>query len=157
TYRYFYYDALYKDMLPPAPEREAALAELNEERAQREGDSTTELRRGRRMDSHLYFQDLWTTCSLKWFNTNWTPLLVEGLTAPHLVYADVGGQEGSRGSKLEEHRKAVHDLPNWLGGIVYGSQTVPPLAQRQQRGLAPADSPLVQKFEACFPPPTRPR
>src|SRR5262249_25841509 len=113
-YRYFYYDALYKGMLPSCPERESRLAESDKQRAETEGDKSFEVQRGGRMDSVLYFQDLWTTCALKWFNTTWSPHFVERMTAPHLIYPDVGGPQEviHRPDEHEEYGRGVFTLPN---------------------------------------------
>jgi hypothetical protein len=158
TYRYFYYDALYKGIIPSDAERDVHLAEWDEKRAEKEGDKLVELRRGRRMDSALYFQDFWTTCTLKWFNTTWTPLLTERVTAPHLVYADMGGQEGLHLLGMRDgDRQVVRGLSEWLGELVFGARALPPLGQRQKLRPDPEVSPLVRKFEACFPSANRPR
>jgi hypothetical protein len=158
TYRYFYYDALYKGMIPADAERDARLAEWNEQRAEREGDKIIDLCRGRRLDSLLYYQDLWTTCTLKWFNTTWCHLLTERVTAPHLVYGDVEGQvRFERPAKSAENLRIIRGLPKWLGELVFGKRALPPLGQRQKLRPNPASSPLVRRFERCFPAATRQR
>src|SRR6185503_16154180 len=104
----------------------------DEKRAATEGDKLAELRRGRRLDSALYYQDLWTTCTLKWFNTTWSPYFVERVTAPHLVYPDVGGQSANlpRPGEREENRRIVRGLSQWFGELVFGSQALPPPGRR---------------------------
>jgi len=157
-YRYFYYDALYKGMLPSDEQRDRRVAALNEERVKTEGEKSFELRRGCRLDSALYFQDLWTTCSLKWFNTTWSPFLVAGVTSPHLVYADTGGplEVSHPPSERERARRLVRGFADSLGGEVFGP-ALPPSGQRKGLRPNPGKSPLVHDFETSFPARTRPR
>ncbi|MBI1915736.1 MAG: hypothetical protein HYS12_13535 [Planctomycetes bacterium] len=157
-YRYFYYDALYKGMLPADAQRDAHLAALNEERTKTEGEKSVELRRGRHLDSALYFEDLWTTCTLKWFNTTWSPLLVAGVTAPHLVYADIGGplEVSHPPAERERARRIVRGFAESLGPLVFGP-SLPPRGQRKGLRPDPTQSPLVRDLETCFPAPTRRR
>src|SRR5205823_12677489 len=128
TYRYFYYDALYKGMLPADPLRDASIAARQEERARTEGEKAVELLRGRRMDSVLYFEDFWTTTTVKWFNTVWSHLLASRVTTPRLAFPDVGGRfpvlhpPGER----ERSRQVVRDFVETLRGKVFGSQPLPP-------------------------------
>jgi hypothetical protein len=155
-YRYFYYDALYKGMIRPDADRDAFLVELDRKRVQTEGDKTVELRQGRRIDSALFFQDLWTTCTVRWINTIWSHLLYERVTAPRLVYPDFGGRIPIVQSpqEREKARRIIHGFAEALVGMVFGPQAVPP-PWGQEVKPDPARSPLVQRFEVCFPAPLR--
>ena len=84
AYRYLYWDAHYKGLLPRDLEREQRLAA----RRQQEGPAFDELRAGRRLDARLFYQDLWTTLALKKGGTVWTPLLRNSSFRPRLALYD---------------------------------------------------------------------
>jgi hypothetical protein len=66
-YRYFYWDAFYKGLLPPAPHREALLRKLDQ------GEENAELKRRMRLDSVCYFTGLWNWLGYRHLFTVWMP------------------------------------------------------------------------------------
>src|SRR5262249_27619399 len=72
NFRYFFWDAYFKDFLLPYEARIDLLGEL-----QKDNSSVTEHRRELQtemaFDRALYFNDLWTTVAYKYFFTVWTP------------------------------------------------------------------------------------
>jgi hypothetical protein len=84
-YRYFFWDAYYKGLLPPDPARREAIEALIGQRArsdyrapeQEKGTDNTpdgfaELLRRSWLESYLRFQDFWTSVAYKRFSTVWT-------------------------------------------------------------------------------------
>jgi hypothetical protein len=83
-YRYFFWDAYYKGLLPRDPVRQQVLESLMAERASDQkrdaepkvkedtADGFAELLRRSRLESYLRFQDFWTSVAYKRFSTIWT-------------------------------------------------------------------------------------
>lgn len=160
-YRYFYWDAYFKGLLPSAPEREACLAAQEADRQAKGNDGIRELIQGRRLDSLLFFQDLWTTCGLKSFSTIWGPVLGGYATTPRQDILDWGEQW----RPPEKRYPPAEDAPNLqlvrgylggLGGQVF-SMPLPPGARPKGLSVTAAASPLAQTFRDCFPEPFRSR
>jgi hypothetical protein len=87
-YRYFYWDAFYKNLLLPAPERDVWLgwlSELEEAQDRAAGRLTggyPELKRRMRLDCGLYFTDLWNRIGYDYVFTLWTPQSARPFTRP---------------------------------------------------------------------------
>jgi hypothetical protein len=88
AYRYFYWDAYYKRRLLPDPERELWLrgSVHDEDARERAAGQLTggyaELRRRMRLDSKLYFTDLWNRVAYDYLFTVWTPHSQHPFTRP---------------------------------------------------------------------------
>jgi hypothetical protein len=87
-YRYFYWDAFYKKLLLPAPGRDMvirAISAIEDDQAAKTGKIVlpdTELRRRMRLDSLLYFTDLWNWVGYRYAFTLWTPHSQAPFTKP---------------------------------------------------------------------------
>jgi hypothetical protein len=148
--RYFFWGAYYKGLLRHAPERDARVAELDRENG--EGSALAELRRGARLDSWLYTQDLWTTFSYRCASTVWCPLVAESFTRPRRHYAS-GDPEAPPDQPLPPAAEQAL-LANWAALLPgYRWAAVPPGAADADYG----DTPLVQSFKLCVPAPFRRR
>lgn len=79
NYRYFYWEARSKDMLLPAPERDAALRSWGRSfdalptSAGKLADQYGEIRQRTRLDHLFYFNDLWNWIGYAHLFTLWTP------------------------------------------------------------------------------------
>jgi hypothetical protein len=92
-YRYLFWDAYFKGLLPPDPARQKALEALMADRAKGDwkdapsgpdntADAFAELLRRSRLDCYLHFEDFWTTVAYKFFSTVWSwPVEGKFLTA----------------------------------------------------------------------------
>ncbi len=147
--RYFFWDAYYKGLLVPGPEREARLAELAREK---EGNSAyAELKRGARLDAWLYAQDLWTALAYRHASTVWCPLVARSVTRARRRYADP-----------DAVAPLAHRYPAALDPVLM-PLTRAHVARRWPGTPAPApgadygDTPLVKSFRLCFPPAARRR
>jgi hypothetical protein len=72
-YRYFFWDAYYKGLVPFDRHREERLAELTAQRHKRGDEAFAELQRGQYLDAGVRFQDLWTWVTYQHVSTVWTP------------------------------------------------------------------------------------
>jgi hypothetical protein len=157
-YRYFFWDAHFKGMLPLDPDRDQRLVEIETDRAKK--DSVfAELKTGRRLDGTLFFQDLWTTCALKKRNTVWTPQMAgKPFTAPRQTFADPEVRVRSvREARLEPDERSldiVRGCAVGFPGLVLG-KLLPPVGAREGVKLDPDLSPLARNARACFPPEVR--
>ena len=85
-YRYVFWDAYYKGLLPrPAPwaDRVRALA-----RSERQNPAGLELHLGKWIDQFAYACDLWTWVGYKYFFTVWSDGVAGSITAPRKNYPD---------------------------------------------------------------------
>jgi hypothetical protein len=156
TYRYLYWDAYYKGMLSPAPDRAARLAEQD---AQKEAEGDTgpaELKAGRRLDSLLFFQDLWTTYTLRKLDTAWCAVGHNFFPAPRLLYPDPGGPPTSGGPPVSPEQWSKEAVWYWASAGTSLALGVPPKAG-QDRSVSPDASPLARGLKTWFPAPTRGR
>jgi lysophospholipase L1-like esterase len=82
TYRYLFWDAWGKGLLPPDPRRDHWLT--NEFATQNANDQNVlEKRRGGLVDGAVYFRDLWNYVAYKHRGTVWTPLKYPNFWEPH--------------------------------------------------------------------------
>jgi hypothetical protein len=160
-YRYLYWDARYKGMLLPHPDRERYFSD-RKAKEPKEAQQLDELKAGRRLDARLFYQDLWTTCVLKKAGTVWAPFLQSSFTRPRLALADLDDVQWADWLRLkeagfrEEDMALVRTSVATFGSFVVGGP-LPPAAVRQGLSLRPGDSPVVQLLWLCFPPATRAR
>jgi hypothetical protein len=147
-HRYFFWDAYYKGLFAPGPEREARLAELGAER--KDDPAYAELKRRAWLDSWLYGQDLWTTFSYRCASTVWCPPVAESFTRARRRYADPDAPV-----PLNQRH------PAWEVQAV-----LPGLPARLANARAPvgdsscpdySDTPMVRGWKLCFPAATRAR
>jgi len=105
-FKYFYWDAYYKGLLLPNPERDVRLREMESEPDPEEGcpglpgptaqttrlkgERLGEMRAEMALDSVLHFTDLWNTIGYRHFFTVWTALTRESFTWARKRYADDG-------------------------------------------------------------------
>jgi hypothetical protein len=146
--RYFFWDAYYKGLLAHAPERDARIAELDRQK----GDDSplAELRRGARLDSWVYAQDLWTTFSYRCASTVWCPLVAESFTRPRRRYASSDPELPPDGARPP----APALLANWAALLPgYRWAAVPAGAPDPDY----SGTPLVRSFKLCVPAPLRRR
>lgn len=105
-YRYLFWDAWYKGLIDQdIPGRNASIAQLPRKRSSDQGFA--ELRQSARLDSVLYFNDLWTTLAYNAGGTVWNRLCLSDSFKPrrairdtepppvplHMRYARMLGQE----------------------------------------------------------------
>jgi hypothetical protein len=85
-YRYVFWDAYYKGLIPlPAPWRDRVTALAKEERKDRGG---LELHLGKRIDQITYSCDLWTYIGYRYFFTVWSNGTADTLTSARHLYID---------------------------------------------------------------------
>ena len=86
VYRYFFWDAYHKGLLPPDPERQTGIRAWLDEQA---GDARlAELVRGMHVDSVAYSRDLWTTLAYSRFCSVWSPAVPAPWTRPRRDWPD---------------------------------------------------------------------
>jgi hypothetical protein len=85
-YRYFFWDAYHKNLLTGDDDRDARLTELAAKAADQE--ASLELQRRMKLDSVMYFHDLWTTVAHEQCATLWQPQVGPTFTKPRKLYAD---------------------------------------------------------------------
>jgi hypothetical protein len=86
-YRYVFWDAYYKGLLPlPFPWSEGVRTLALSEQKDREG---LELHLGKRIDRFTYASDLWSTVGYKYFFTLWSDFSPRAVTAPRHGFPDV--------------------------------------------------------------------
>jgi hypothetical protein len=104
VHKFFYWDARYKGLLPPDRERDARLHEviIEAERLERAGQMRQQkkqtgqltaeeqraIRAQMRLDSVLYFRDLWNTIGYTQFFTVWAPATRECFYRPRKGFPD---------------------------------------------------------------------
>ncbi len=86
AYRYFFWDAYYKGLLPLDAAREARLRQLDAERLK--DNDFAELKLGRRLDAAVCFQDLWTVEAYECGATAWDRYTSRNFWRPRKRYAD---------------------------------------------------------------------
>jgi hypothetical protein len=113
AFKYFFWDAYFKGLLLPHPERDARLAELDAEtepeqilpvcglepvrKLRPKGCRLGELRAEMRLDSALRFTDLWNTVGYEHFFTVWTYLTADSFALARKYYTDPDkGREPNR-------------------------------------------------------------
>jgi hypothetical protein len=140
AYRYFYWDAHYKGLIPHDARRDARLAAEARKRAQA-GQAFAELQRGTRLDAALRFQDLWTAVAHQGVCTVWTPQTAGHLTTARREYveADVPQRPLEQRYSPGAEEKARQTLGAW---VRYGPDLV--------RGAA-QDCVLIHQLHDCFP------
>jgi hypothetical protein len=93
-FRYFYWDARSKEMLLPAPERDAALrawgqfADALPAAAGKMAGQYSEIRQRTRLDHCFYFNDLWNWIGYARLFTLWTPQSHRPFTRPRRSFDD---------------------------------------------------------------------
>src|SRR5262245_44973256 len=89
-YRYLYWDAFIKGLLPPNPERESRMAEIVKDRIKdpKTGDAFREFLRQVHCDRFLRFQDCWTRIAYEDIGTVWTPYLDRSFLKPRRSFGD---------------------------------------------------------------------
>jgi hypothetical protein len=150
-YRYFFWDAYYKGLVSADQPRENQLREME---AQRADDAVfAELKVRSRMDSFLYFEDLWNRLAYTRISTVWYPLLGAWSSRPRKKYADV--PPGRSWPTIQDPSLAG------LRQVIRGSVDTSPI---KEAGRLPADgasvptcSPLQLNYKLCFPEPYRKR
>jgi hypothetical protein len=148
--RYFFWDAYYKGLFAPGPEREARLAQLAAEK--KDDEPYAELRRRARLDGWLYCQDLWTTFSYRCASTVWCPLVAESFTRPRRRYPDPdGGIPLALRYGAMEGPEVMPRLANWLPYC--HTAGVPASGPDPDYG----GTILVRSYKLCFPEPARGR
>ena len=88
-YRYFFWDAYFKGLLPPQAGRDEAVAAWL--RGNTEADAA-ELTRGLRLDTLVSSRNLWTTLGYRHLFTVWCSPLLTPFTRPRRNCADAGEQ-----------------------------------------------------------------
>jgi lysophospholipase L1-like esterase len=141
TYRYFFWDAVSKGLLPLGPARKERVRQLAQERRAdpKTGPAFRAMQQGQGLDRWLYFQDLWTTASYRWLNTIWSPWLRERPLQARKRY-------------LDPHIQAIPVQDRYQNGA--GA-----LATVRGQFASSAGSParIVAGFEGLFPEPARRR
>jgi hypothetical protein len=105
-FKYFFWDAYYKGLLLPHPERDARLREMENEvdpesgcpgnghhpapATRTKGERLKELRAEMSLDRDLHFTDLWNTLGYTHFFTVWTALTRDSFARARKHYADDG-------------------------------------------------------------------
>jgi hypothetical protein len=131
AFKYFFWDAYFKGLLLPHPERDARLLELDEETEPEQILPTcgmepakkfrpkkcrlAELRTEMRIDSALRFNDLWNTLGYEVFFTVWTYLTADSFILARQYYADPDqGREPNRdlhfAERVADLRAIITDL-----------------------------------------------
>jgi hypothetical protein len=149
-YRYFFWDAYLKGLLPHTSPRDGLLAYLSRQRAE-QGTGFFELKAGRRLDSLLYFQDLWTTCALTKLNTVWPGRTDGTWTRPRAACPNLWERT---------HWPFNPNLDAGYVGLIRGwaANCVEWVAGgRLEKRVAPGDSLLAQNLLQCFPASVRSR
>jgi hypothetical protein len=147
-YRYFYWDAYYKGLLLPHPAREQRLRESLDEPepverfpASQAGKSRAErqeeLKDQMRLDSTLYFTDLWNTLAYTRFATLWSLYSRGSVLRARRHYPD--GDRGSDPFPLRYN----YDLTDGLAQVrgLAGSERNPPAWWSNQEKYALASFP----------------
>jgi hypothetical protein len=107
-YRYFFWDAFHKGLLPVDSDRDRRVGVLMEEQKDDTAFQDSCLRA--RIDSMTYANDLWTSVTYHLVNTVWTPQVSKNLLAPRCSYPDhadsakpfgvrFAGRKGTQGLK----------------------------------------------------------
>jgi hypothetical protein len=144
-YHCFFWDAYFKNMLRHDPEREHLLHELSMRGSGKVDHSYTELQLGRRIDALLYFQDLWTSCTLRSFGTVWVPLPSGRFTRARQAIADPNIRS----------LKSDHYLP---AEDARSMEIVEEFARyREALSLEEYRSQIISGLKACFPAPAQKR
>jgi hypothetical protein len=142
TYRPFFWDAYYKGMVAPDPERDEALRRAVREEPIAGINAFHDPRLGARMDATLRFQDLWTRIAYNHVSTVWTPRTAATFYWPRCRYSEAPIPP----PRVEERYPAAADdqamrtvrimiCPNVLDGT---------------RGTA-EDCALARLMRGCFP------
>ena len=71
AYRFFFWDAHDKGLLPTSPEREQCVREKLAKR--RNDEAFAELRRGLELDGYVGARDMWMAIAYRWCSTVWNP------------------------------------------------------------------------------------
>ncbi len=131
-FKHFYWDAYYKGLLLPNPERNARLDELA--RAEREdtgGPAAPSrspagwsqlprhaLQTEMRLDSVLYFNDLWNHLAYTRFATIWTPMTLGSFSRPRRRYADPDSGSPTPGKRYSDDTDDYRaDVARQLRGV----------------------------------------
>ncbi len=143
-YRYFFWDAYYRDLLLHDPEREG---DLRDACNQREHDADfAELRWQMRLDRFTHARDLWTSLAYERFSTVWCSLVGRSWWMPRKVYGDEErGGLVPFDSRYPPARDAIE-----LAIVRYFSQIGPSLYDGPQ-------APVPEGLRAVFPAPCRHR
>ena len=146
-YRYFYWDAYYKGLIPHDARRAARLDREVKER-EKEGQAFAELQRGMRLDASLRFQDCWTTVAHEHFCTVWTPATSGHFTRPRKKYTEGDCAEPPLGQRYPAgaNERAMYIVRNLIrsGSVLLEEET-------------PDGCLLVHLIRNSFPEPTRRR
>jgi hypothetical protein len=86
-YRYVFWDAVYKGLLPQDPEHDAWVARLKLQQFV-ENPGFPELKRQMEVDRFVYSRDLWTTLSYRRWSTVWAPLVQGSFRKARRQYED---------------------------------------------------------------------
>jgi hypothetical protein len=143
-YRYLFWDALYKGLLPDDAEHQAWIARARN--GQASNPAFPELQWQMKLDGLLYSRDLWTTLAYERFATVWTPLVAGSTLKPRRKYPDV---ETGHDAPFAQRYAAAADEANMA--LV---RSVIPAGEAALQGPRPA---LVASLEDGLPPLTRPR
>lgn len=88
TYAYYYWEAAAQSALLPYPARDAALALREAQLSEPERRKQAERRRAARLNSHLYFQELWHHVGLRYAFTVWDSLTRDAFWQPRDEWPD---------------------------------------------------------------------
>jgi hypothetical protein len=158
-FRYFFWDAYFKQLLYPDPERAQRLREETTEirhEEQKQGGSTSpydDLKLRMRLDSLCYFTDFWNTVAYQRFFTLWTPWTPGTPAWPRRKYADPDP------GALPLEQRYPEDFDIALGRL----RSCLPLRVRDGSvcQVEAMDHPVWRDFEralrTCFAAPLRPR
>jgi hypothetical protein len=150
-YPYLFWDAYYKGMLRPDPDRDAALAQ----EARRDVPDPhpkvspvgRELRLAMRLDGGCYFADLWNGLAYTTASTAWCRLVPGRWYRPRRAFADDGravGPAESYPARLDDESMTL--LRTMVGRADWGDDPDGPYWQALRRG-----------WREAFPAPARPR
>ena len=154
-YRYFFWDAYYKGLLLPHPARDEQLRQPPADTSALSLPDPREVRRGARLDSLFYFNDLWNTLAYTTVATVWNPLagMRGSFYTPKQEFDDLDA------GALPLDQRPVNDdaRPAILRELIRDG------CKQRTDGTWVADenSPVLTKFkhlaQACFPAPLRSR
>jgi hypothetical protein len=150
-YRYFFWDAYYKGMLRPDPDRDAALAQEAgrppREPPFRVSPVGEELRLEMRLDSALSFGDLWNGLAYTTAHTAWNRLAPGTWYRRRRAYADPGGEVPPADRyPAATNAEVLRTLRSWLAEVDGGADPASPYWDD-----------LTQSWRQAFPAPRRAR
>lgn len=142
TYRWLFWDAWGKGLLPDDPRRNAWLTGEFQERYGQDEAMQEQRRRGR-VDGWVFAADLWNYVAYRYVGTLWTPFKEGPLWLPHRRLKDRDGSDWKTFEQRLTPARREQDLRVVRGGITSGVGQL----LLAGRGCAP----LLAEYEARLP------